>query len=74
MDRLTPARSLVRPPTAANTMNSATKMRPKRHRQDHVHHTSTFETLDIQKMPTTSRTTMPSDIIQPIGVVNIGLT
>ena len=44
------------------------------HRKDRVHHTSTFETLDIQRMPTASSTAMPTHISQPIGVVNIGST
>ena len=74
MERLTPARSLVRPPTAREHEEQRDEDEAEAHRKDQVHHTSTFETLDIQRTPTPSRITMPTTISQPIGVLNIGST
>ena len=74
MERLTPVRSLVRPPTAAKTRNSATKIEAEAPQagsgSSHVH----LRDLGHPEDADPSRTTMPMHSIQPIGVVNSGLT
>ena len=80
IERLTPGRSLKMPPTAPNTRSSATKIRREAAQDDdRAHHTSTFATLDIQKMPTLSSTAMtmqqdPADRrgVHRVDVVGLG--
>ena len=70
---MTPALSLVKPPTAANARKIARKIRANADEEDQVSSHLHLDGLFIQKMPTASSTAMPTSITQPSGSVNIGV-